>query len=88
MKYLTVKELSEMWEISGTMIRKYCTQGRIPGARQGALGWEIPENAKKPKAKAPSSSRYDNLPKLARLPALCWPYFICLHSLWNTPPLS
>ena len=66
MKYLTVKELSELWEISGTMIRKYCTQGRIPGARQGAFGWEIPENAKKPKAKAPSSSRYDNLPKLAR----------------------
>ena len=66
MKYLSVKEVSELWEISGTMIRKYCTQGRIPGARQGELGWEIPANAKKPKAKTPSASRYDNLPKLAR----------------------
>ena len=66
MKYLSVKEVSELWEISGTMIRKYCTQGRIPGVRQGELGWEIPANAKKPKAKTPSASRYDNLPKLAR----------------------
>lgn len=66
MKYLSVKEVSKLWEISGTMIRKCCTQGRIPGARQGELGWEIPANAKKPKAKTPSASRYDNLPKLAR----------------------
>ena len=66
MKYLSVKEVSELWEISGAMIRKYCTQGRIPGARQGELGWEIPANAKKPKAKTPATSRYDNLPKLAR----------------------
>ena len=66
MKYLSVKEVSELWEISGTMIRKYCTQGRIAGARQGELGWEIPSNAKKPKAKTPSTSRYENLPKLAR----------------------
>ena len=66
MKYLSVKEVSELWEISGTMIRKYCTQGRIAGARQGELGWEIPANTKKPKAKATSTSRYENLPKLAR----------------------
>ena len=65
MKYLSVKEVSELWEISGTMIRKYCTQGRIAGARQGELGWEIPANAKKPKAKTPSTSRYENLPKMA-----------------------
>ncbi len=66
MKYLSVKEAADLWEISGTMIRKYCVQGRITGARQGQLGWEIPANAKKPKAKTASSSRYDSLPKLAR----------------------
>ena len=66
MKYLSVKEVSELWEISGTMIRKYCSQGRIEGARQGELGWEIPAHTKKPKAKTTSTSRYENLPKLAR----------------------
>lgn len=66
MKYLSVKEAAELWEVSGTMIRKYCTQGRISGARQSSFGWEIPANAKKPKAKAPTVSRNEVLPKLAR----------------------
>ena len=43
MKYLSVREVAENWEVSEAMIRKYCTQKRIPGARQKGGVWVIPE---------------------------------------------
>lgn len=48
MKYLSVKQTAEKWGISGTMVRRYCVQGRIPKAIQKEDGWKIPDNAKKP----------------------------------------
>ena len=48
MKYMSVKQTAEKWGISGTMVRRYCVQGRIPNAIQKEEGWKIPSNAKKP----------------------------------------
>lgn len=48
MKYLSVKQTAEKWGISGTMVRRYCVQGRISNAIQKEDGWKIPANAKKP----------------------------------------
>ena len=48
MKYLSVKETAEKWGISGTMVRRYCVQGRIPNAVQKEDGWKIPVKARKP----------------------------------------
>ena len=65
MKYLSVKEVAEKWEISEVMIRKYCTQKRIPGAKQREGVWVIPSTAEKPVARAQTLSRYDKIPPLA-----------------------
>lgn len=48
MKYITTLEASENWKISERMTRKYCIQGRIPGAIQKDKTWLIPEDAQKP----------------------------------------
>ena len=53
MQYISVREASEKWDISGRMIRRYCVQGRIPGAVMEKSGWLIPSNAKKPEAITP-----------------------------------
>lgn len=48
MKYISVKEAAQKWGVSGTLVRRYCKEGRIPKAIQKETGWKIPENAKKP----------------------------------------
>ena len=51
MKYLSVREVAEAWEVSEAMIRKYCAQKRIPGAKQKGGVWVIPSTAKKPSSR-------------------------------------
>ena len=53
MQYISVREASEKWGISGRMIRRYCVQGRIPGAMLEKNGWMVPANAKKPEVIQP-----------------------------------
>lgn len=65
MKYLSVKEVAEIWEVSEAMIRKYCGQKRIPGAKQKGGVWVIPDTAKKPAGKMASPPRYDKLHPIA-----------------------
>ena len=48
MNYFTPNETAIRWKISGQMVRRYCKEGRIPGAIPGEDGWLIPENAMKP----------------------------------------
>lgn len=48
MKYLSVKEIALIWNISERSVRNYCTSGRVPGAFLTGKSWNIPENAKKP----------------------------------------
>ena len=48
MKYITTLEASENWKILERITRKYCIQGRIPGAIQKDKTWLIPEDAQKP----------------------------------------
>ena len=66
MRYLTVKEMSESWGVSGSMIRKYCSQNRIPGAKKGETGWLIPDTSEKPEAECSSPFTKSSLPVLAR----------------------
>lgn len=53
MQYISVREASEKWGISGRMVRRYCVQGRISGAVMVKSGWLIPSNAKKPEVVTP-----------------------------------
>lgn len=51
MKLLTVKEISETWNISERMVRRFCTEGRIPEAILENNSWMIPAGTKKPDRK-------------------------------------
>ena len=66
MEYMTVKEATEKWEMSGQIIRRFCRQERIPGAiiRDGV--WVIPANAKRPDRIGQVASDVVELPSLAK----------------------
>lgn len=60
MKYLSVEETAQKWNISARSVRNYCAEGRVPDAVLEGKTWRIPENAVKPlrknsALKAPSS---------------------------------
>ena len=48
MKYKTVQEAAQQWKVSERIVRRYCTENRIPGAVQINRAWSIPVNAVKP----------------------------------------
>ncbi len=48
MKYLSVKKMALLWNISERSVRNYCATGRVPGAFLTGKTWNIPENAEKP----------------------------------------
>ena len=64
MKYISVKQAAELWNLSERSVRNYCAQGRIEGAFLTGKTWNIPENATKPtraataKKRPPPSLRY------------------------------
>ena len=51
MKMLTTKEISEAWNISERMVRRFCVDGRIPEAKLENGTWMIPSGTPKPKRK-------------------------------------
>ena len=48
MKLYSVNETAAIWGVSGAMVRRYCKEGKVPGAVQTELGWQIPEGTPKP----------------------------------------
>lgn len=48
MEYLTTKETAQKWGVNVSLVRRYCTQERIPGVIQRDVAWLIPEEAKRP----------------------------------------
>lgn len=48
MKYLSVKEMAEKWNLSVRTVRNYCAMGKIPGAFLTGKTWNIPEDAVQP----------------------------------------
>ena len=47
-KYMTIKEVSILWNLSERSVRNYCALGRVEGAVIEGGVWKIPLNAKKP----------------------------------------
>ncbi len=58
MDYISIKQLSEKWEISTRRIQILCRDGRIPGAIRIASTWAIPADAQKPKDARIKSGKY------------------------------
>ena len=50
MKFYSANETAVIWDISGAMVRRYCKEGKVPGAVQTEQGWMIPEGTPKPGA--------------------------------------
>ena len=51
MKYISVKQASDKWNISERSVRGYCAEGKIEGAVLVGKTWGIPETAEKPDRK-------------------------------------
>jgi len=51
MKYLSVKEIANKWNISQRAVRDYCAKGRVPGAFLTGKTWNIPDSSVKPERK-------------------------------------
>ena len=66
MYYLSVRETAEKWGINISLVRRYCQQGRIPGAVQKKEGWCIPEDAVRPTRTVFEHTEEPELPELAK----------------------
>lgn len=45
MRYLSIKQTAEKWNLSKRWISDLCAGGRIPGAMKVGAYWVIPEDA-------------------------------------------
>lgn len=60
-KYISVEEAAQNWQISERSARNYCAQGRVEGAILEGKTWKIPSTAKKPDRKPRHSKTEENL---------------------------
>ena len=63
MGYLTIKEVSVLWNTTEQMVRRYCRDGRIPGAVQKEGAWFVPEGTARPTRKKQEAP---TVPKLVK----------------------
>ena len=48
MKYISVTEAANKWNLSTRRVTTLCLEGRIEGAQKAGAFWIIPEEAQKP----------------------------------------
>ena len=60
-KYISVEEASQNWQLSERSVRNYCAQGRVEGALLVGKIWKIPSTAEKPDRKPRHSSVEETL---------------------------
>ena len=58
--YMSIREASEMWDVSTRRIQVYCSEGRIDGAAKLGREWAIPSDAEKPDDKRVITGQYRN----------------------------
>ena len=64
MEYLSTKETAKRWGVNTSLVRRHCSQGRVPGAIQRDGAWLIPEGTKRP-PKVERPEEVTELPPLA-----------------------
>ena len=60
-KYISLEEASQNWQISESSVRNYCAHGRVEGTLLEGKTWKIPSAAEKPDRKHRHSSAEDTL---------------------------
>lgn len=58
MEYLSIKQVSEKWDISVKRVQVLCTEGRIKKATKVGSYWAIPADAEKPDDHRIKSGKY------------------------------
>lgn len=58
MKYLSISQTAEKWEITRRRVQRLCSEGRIPGATKIGSYWAVPADAEKPRDERIKSGRY------------------------------
>lgn len=58
MKYLSVTQTAEKWNMSVSRVRLLCQQGRIAGTEKMGKYYLVPDNAVKPKDARIKSGKY------------------------------
>ena len=66
MKYSTIHDTAESWNVSERSVRNYCAQGRVEGAYRDGRTWMIPAGAAKPERKPRACKLPDTLIKRLR----------------------
>lgn len=56
--YLTLREVSEKWNLSTRRINTLCVEGRINGASKIGNMWVIPDDAEKPHDERIKTGKY------------------------------
>lgn len=56
--YVTIKEISEKWNMTPRWIQKLCTDSKIPGAVKFGRDWAIPKNTEKPQDGRVKTGKY------------------------------
>ncbi len=54
--YVSVKEMAEKWGLTDRSVRKYCADGKIPGAFLTGKTWNVPADSQKPERSKRKSS--------------------------------
>ena len=66
MRYCSVAQIAEKWQLSERTVRNYCAKGKINGAFLTGKTWNIPEIAQKPLRKKRSKKTINNLLAILR----------------------
>lgn len=61
MRYFSVSHFANLWNVTERSVRKYCQDGKIPGAFLTGKTWNIPENSKKPERAKRKPSKPETL---------------------------
>ena len=56
MRYISVAETAKKWGLTDRMVRRYCSEGRVPGAFMTGKTWNIPLDASPPGRVLPTAS--------------------------------
>lgn len=66
MRYLSVVQIAEKWNISERSVRNYCANGRVNGAFLTGKTWNIPEDAEKPERSNHKKTQHHTLLDILR----------------------
>ena len=66
-RYVSVEEVSRVWQVSERSVRNYCAQGRVEGALLEGKTWKIPSDAQKPERKPRHSYKKETLLTVVRV---------------------